>query len=470
MSPAVASPDKSFNRRRRKHRNTDTPQDHSSGLPDEAASRQTKSDLDLPQPEMQPSSPQPPVNARPVADHTVPAQVGWPNGNPRVPKNTPKRNRNSLPNGSPQSRKSSATPRSNQRPIFLTPGKSNTTPLQAYAGPTFHASPAASSLPMPKFYSKSVPDVNKPSSMQVAMKEAAELSSDQSEDSPTPTFAQRVGKEQVREESPLDIFFKADREQKERQRLEKHGSSAGQNSTHGSPALIRPRHHSRHSTTGSQGGLFPMELESREPAKTLHEKPSSDPTTGGTVNNETEVPQSGDSIETLQQAEQRKAKTIALKKLLMSSVPTATTPASYCQGTTSHSTNGGMEPAVLQPKRASNPQIQRQIAVQTARQTSPCPRSYSNLRTEVSASNLPEDGGPVLELPATPTLSQRRNTHKPTPPHTQQHSSSVTQSSPAPSAMAPETTANPFKAMEDDLRRILKMNDLSSASPAGVAS
>ncbi|KAI4219633.1 MAG: hypothetical protein L6R36_008189 [Xanthoria steineri] len=470
MSPAVASPDKSVNRRRRKHRNTDTPQDHSSALPDEAASRQTKSDLDLPQTEMQPSSPQLPVNARPVADHTVPAQVGWPNGNPRVPKNTPKKNRNSLPNGSPQPRKSSATPRSNQRPISLTPGKSNTTPLQAYAGPTFHASPAASSLPMPKFYSKSVPDVNKSSSMQVAMKEAADLSSDQSEDSPTPTFAQRVGKEQVREESPLDIFFKADREQKERQRLEKHGSSAGQNSTHGSPALIRPRHHSRHSTTGSQGGLFPMELESREPAKTSHEKPSLDPTTGGTVNNEPEVPQSGDSMETPQQAEQRKAKTIALKKLLMSSVPTATMPASYCQGTASQSTNGRMEPAILQPKRASNLQMQRQIAAQTARQTSPCPRSYSNLRTEVSASNLPEDGGPVLELPATPTPSQKRRINKSTPPHTQQHSSSVTQNSPAPSSMALETTPNPFKAMEDDLRRILKMNDLSSASPAGVAS
>lgn len=409
------------------------------------------------------------VHARPVADYSVPGQVSWSNGYAGVPKNTPRKNRNSLPNGSPQPRRSSGTPRSNQRPISLTPGKSHTTPLQAYAGPTFHASPAASSLPMPKFYSKSVPDVNKSSSMQAAMKEAAELSSDQSEDSPTPAFAQRVGDEQVREESPLDIFFKADREQKERQRLEQHVPSGGQESAHGSPALIRPRHHSRHSTTGSQGGLFPIELENREPAKVSHEKAFSDPTTGGSINNEAEVLQSGDSMETPQQAEQRRAKTIALKKLLMSSVPTTTTSASSNQGAASQSTNAGMKAASLQPKRASNPQIQKRITAQAARQTSPCPRSYSNLRTEVSASNLPEDDGPVLELPATPTPSQIRSTHKSTP-HAQHHSSSVTQSLPAPSSTVPETTANPFKAMEDDLRRILKMSDLSSASPAGVAS
>ncbi|KAL8750894.1 MAG: hypothetical protein Q9199_006778 [Rusavskia elegans] len=470
MPPAAASPDKPLNRRRRKHRNTDTPQNYSNGLTDEAASRQTKSDLDLPENEVETPSTPSAVNARPIADCSVPGQVSWSNGDAGIPKNTPKKNRNSLPNGSPQPRKLSGTPRSNQRPISLTPGKCNTTPSQAYAGPTFHASPAASSLPMPKFYSKSVPDVSKSSSMQAAMKEAAELSSDQSEDSPTLGFAQRVGEEQVREESPLDIFFKADREQKERQRLEQHVSSGGQKSTHGSPTLIRPQHHSRHSTSGSQGGLFSIELENREPAKVSHEKAFSDPTTGGSINNEPETLQSGDSMETPQQAEQRRAKTIALKKLLMSSVPTITSPASSSQGTASQSTNAGLQSASLEPKRASNPQIQKQIAAQTARQTSPCPRSYSHLRTEVSASSLPEDDGPVLELPATPTPSRIRNTHKSTPPHAQHHSSSVTQSSPAPSSTAPETTANPFKAMEDDLRRILKMNDLPSASPAGVAS
>ncbi|KAL8647133.1 MAG: hypothetical protein Q9226_006562 [Calogaya cf. arnoldii] len=463
MPPAVA--DKPLNRRRRKHRNTDTPQHHSNGLRDQSASRQTKSDLDSSEKEMDASSTPTDANARPAADYSVPGQVSWSTGDTGGPKNTPKKNRNSLPNGSPQPPRSNGTPRSNQRPMSLTPGKQNATPVRAYAGPTFHASPAASSLPIPKFYSKSVPDVNKTSSMQAAMKEAAELSSDQSDDSPIPAFAQRVGEEQSREKSPLDIFFKADREQKEQQRLKQHVSSGNQQSPNVSPALIRPRHHSRHSTTGSQGGLFPMELENRESAKTSHEKAFSDPTTGGSIMNKPEALQSGDAMETPQQAEQRIAKSLALKKLL--SVPTITA-ASSSRGTTSESTRAGLKSTSLQPQQTSNTQVQIKSAAQKTRQTSPCFRSYSNLRKEVSASNLPESE-PVLELPATPTPSRTRSTHKSILPQDQHQSSSARPTSSAPSATAPETV-NPFKAMEDDLRRILKMNDLSGPGSAGVLS
>ena len=49
-----------------------------------------------------------------------------------------------------------------QRPNTFTPGRDSGTPSRAYAGPTFHASPAASSLPMPKLFSRSLPNVNKP--------------------------------------------------------------------------------------------------------------------------------------------------------------------------------------------------------------------------------------------------------------------------------------------------------------------
>lgn len=461
MPPSMATPDKSQNRRRRKHRTTETLQDHSNGSIDK-----TKSDLDLPEKDVAASRTPPAVNARPVTDPSVRGQVSRSIGNLGAQKSTPNKNRNSLPNGSPQQRKLSATPRSNQRPISLTPGKQNTTPLQAYAGPTFHASPAASSLPLPRFYSKSVPNVHKTSNMQADMREAAELSSDQSEDSPTPAFAQCVGEEQRREESPLDIFFNADREQKERQRLEQHVSSSGQQFSNGSPALVRPPNHTRHSTTGSQGGLFPMELENRESAKASHEKAFSDPTTNGSVKKEPEFQQSGDAVETPQESEQRRAKTVALKKLLMSSVPTTTAPATnLC--TASKNAHVATKQASAQPKHTSNPQIQQQLAAQTARQTSPCLRSYSNLRKEVPASNLPEDE-PMSELPATPTPSRIRNTQN--SPQEQHQSSSATQNSSSPPSSASETTVNPFKAMEDDLRRILKINNLPSASPAGVLS
>ncbi|KAL8811403.1 MAG: hypothetical protein Q9223_007540 [Gallowayella weberi] len=469
MPPAPASPDKPLNRRRRKQRNTDISQHYSDGLTDEVASRQTKSDLDLPGTEKE-SPPTPPTitDARPLHDGSAPAYVNWPTKDTAQRKNTPRKNRNSLQNVSPRLQNVSSTPRPAQRPISLTPGKKTSTPSRAYAGPTFHASPAASSLPMPKFYSKSVPDVNKASSMQTAMKEAAELSSDHSEDSPTPGFAQRVGEEQAREDSPLDIFFKADREQRERQRLEQRVSAGGQDLSNANPVLDRPRRHSRHRTTGSHGELFAMELENKEPTKVSHEKAFSDPTTSGSVVERPEASQSVDTVETPEQAAHRRAKTIALKNLLMRSVPQAADAASSA-GVVSKSTATDRDlPSLQPPKIASNPQVHRQIALPGARQSSPSLRASSSLRREVSASDLPENED-MPELPATPTPSRTRNAHKSAPPQAQQHPPTDAQISAAKSSPALQPAVSPFKNMEDDLRRILKMNDVPS-STTGVRS
>ncbi|KAL8771300.1 MAG: hypothetical protein Q9209_003205 [Squamulea sp. 1 TL-2023] len=469
MPPAAASHDKTITRHRRKQKNTDVPQHQSKGLIHEVPSRQTKSDLDFPENETEAASTPPAINTtetRPTANFSVSGRVSRSVVDGEKTKKTPKKPRSSIPNGSPHMPKSNGTPRSSQPSVSLTPGKKSTTPSRAYAGPTFHASPAASSLPMPKFYSKSVPDVNRASSMQTVTKEASETSSDQSEDSPTPGFAQRVGEEQVREESPLDFFFKADREQKERQRLEQQVSSGGQHLASGALTPKRPQHHSRHSTSGSQGGLFPMELENREPTKASHEKASSDPTTGISIGDTSETLRSSDIIETPQQAEQRRAKTIALKKLLMSSVP-PTTYSTSGKDTVSENTDGESSFTNMGSKQTSNPHLQKHIAAQTAGQVSPCPQPNSNLRKEVFASKLLENES-VPELPATPTPSQTRNAHKSL--QALQRSPIVTESSPAPPSTIPEAAVNPFKAMEDDLRRILKMNDFSSSGAAGVPS
>ncbi|KAL8734526.1 MAG: hypothetical protein Q9166_001426 [cf. Caloplaca sp. 2 TL-2023] len=466
MPPAAASPDKPLNRRRRKQRNTDVSQRRSSGLAEELVSRQTKSDLDLPENQMETPSTPPTTDARPVLpDYSVPGQVSWSDRGTERRKDTPKKTQGGFQNGSSQPPKSNSTPRPNQRPISLTPGKKNATPSRAYAGPTFHASPAASSLPMPKFYSTSVPDVNRTSSMQIAMKEAAELSSDQSEGSPTPGFTHGVGQELGREESPLDIFFKADREQKERQRLEQQVSPAGQDPPNATPALNRPQNHSRQSPNGSQGGLFPMELDNKEPAKTSHEKAFSDPTTGGIAADKSEALHSDKVLETPEQAKRRRAKTIALKKLLMTSVPLTANPASTA-GSGPEGTNTEHSSPSPQSKRASNTHIHKQIAAQTARQVSPCPRPSSNLRKELSASNLPENEQ-MSELPATPTPSPTRNAHMSARPQNPPFVAQGSSSRPSP---APEPAVNPFKNMEDDLRRILKMNDLPSSSATGVRS
>ncbi|MCJ1427083.1 hypothetical protein MMC29_004986 [Sticta canariensis] len=64
---------------------------------------------------------------------------------------TPWKNRESSP---PVQSNMIETPRRNPKP--QTPSRSTATPSQAYAGPLFHASPAASALPIPKWFSKTV--------------------------------------------------------------------------------------------------------------------------------------------------------------------------------------------------------------------------------------------------------------------------------------------------------------------------
>ncbi|KAF2766724.1 hypothetical protein EJ03DRAFT_174262 [Teratosphaeria nubilosa] len=104
-----------------------------------------------------------------------------------------------------------------QRPASLggpllpaTPGPKG----QAYAGPTFHASPAPSSLPVPKFFSKSVPNgaAGRKSSLQARMED--EKAAEKEESSPESDVVVPVGREA--QQSPLDLFFKADKMERER--------------------------------------------------------------------------------------------------------------------------------------------------------------------------------------------------------------------------------------------------------------
>lgn len=83
---------------------------------------------------------------------------------------------------------------------------------QAYAGPTFQASPAASALPVPKFFSKSVPNISGQPSLQGRL--AGEKTPEEQISSPE---ADRVSPVPLRQtQSPLDLFFKADRAERER--------------------------------------------------------------------------------------------------------------------------------------------------------------------------------------------------------------------------------------------------------------
>lgn len=470
MPPTADTPPKHLKRHRRKARSTSTSQNKYNGTPDGVLSSQTKSDLSLPHHVKEATSDSPPIPSRPGPN---PLSQGIPVDEMGKSKRTPRKNQGSRQNGSPSMPKVSSTPQPNYQTVSLTPGKKNGTPSQAYAGPTFHASPAASSLPMPRFFSKSVPEVNKDAgTLSATEKETTESSSEQSEGSPTLASARRKVEEPVREESPLDIFFRADKEQKERARERK------ARETHIGPfdpafEADQPRHHSRHSTNGSMGALFPLELENQDSVKASHEKAFSGPTAGANDGSDLESPSTAQSVETAEQIEQRKAKTIALKKLLLSSVPPKSEFNSSVEqiDLSNHDISPGQ-------KRASTSHIHKQIAAQTAQQMSPRPRPSSKLRKELSASALP-DGGHIPELPATPTPSRTRNAYKSVPQEGRTESFFDPTSSPsaAPSSskrVTPNLDAagrsSPYKSMEDDLRRILKLNALSSDGAMGVRS
>ena len=151
--------------------------------------------------------------------------------------------------------------------IMQSPMAQTSTPAKsqaAYAGPTFHASPAPSALPMPKFFSKSVPGTTYQSSLQSRL----DGESDNTSSSPSPppvVNAEASG----HEESPLDIFFKADREEKAKRNSglftpntnEQLNYSTSNIETKDSSGSEHRLHHSRRNSHGSGKGLFMMELD-----------------------------------------------------------------------------------------------------------------------------------------------------------------------------------------------------------------
>ena len=91
------------------------------------------------------------------------------------------------------------------------PSRQESTPA-IFAGSTFHASPAPSALPMPSFFSRSHSDspTSKPTPAPLALNQEPSPPSSDSEDTHTPPLLSR------NEESPLEFFFRADRAEKAR--------------------------------------------------------------------------------------------------------------------------------------------------------------------------------------------------------------------------------------------------------------
>lgn len=181
------------------------------------------------------------------------------------------------------------------------PHKTRATPIKyapAYAGPTFHQSPAASALPMPTMFSRSVPA----SAPNPILEDPTETVDTSPPGEGTPT---------KRESTPLDFLFDAARQ------------ARGESPAARSGNLSIPNRSPVGKSPGPrEDAMFPFELdggstpgeEGPTPTSTYKERMAS-----------VQSPRTSDSPRSLEEHE-RKAKSDALKKLLMHQSPQHNAP------------------------------------------------------------------------------------------------------------------------------------------------
>ncbi|KAI9672105.1 MAG: hypothetical protein M1831_001918 [Alyxoria varia] len=181
---------------------------------------------------------------------------------------------------------------------------------QVYAGPLFHASPAASSLPLPKLFSRTP-----------AMSSESTVSVNDSSTSPSHSphsmrnQIQKADHQQGREASPLDILFNAQRAERERARASM-GTAAGDSAMTGtvqysSPQNVSPYHKSSKSI-GSAGDAFVEEMDGITDTSDSEEQTTTLP-----FRERLHAVRSTGHADKDPDEEQRQEKTRALKQLLM---------------------------------------------------------------------------------------------------------------------------------------------------------
>lgn len=358
--------------------------------------------------------------------------------------------------------------------------KSISTPsTAAYAGPTFHASPAPSALPIPSFYSKSVPE----SPGMHAMRVSSEM---RTTESPTPAANSLA---QQRQESPLDFMFKAHREE-EQLRARSASSTQAAISTTGPfqppamspqpretpPAPVshsRPYQHNRVSSSG----MFAMELDGESTPGTPYGPAFSTP-----YLERISAAKSGASLEPASKNTQQTSNSEALKAYLFSEYqpPSTSTssPGTYNPTTTrpfardvQRSTPVSMEgpPDSGSSSRPQNHHVGSQ-EVRTKTQTPKILARSSGLRQEVTPTRTPtKTPERVAEYPNSPTPSRTYRKTIPTP-KTHLASNPGTHSTSSIPAPSPSDRNPDIRGMEDSLRKLLKLDSTSSSVQSGISS
>lgn len=219
----------------------------------------------------------------------------------------------------------------------------------AYAGPTFHASPAPSALPIPSFFSKSFPESDLAPTLE-ADSDNAEMEPDL-ETTPSKRRARPQPANEAPQPTPLDFLFKA---------AVKARDSNSMSSPEATNRVLSPQTDSktlRSNPNVTPGGMFPLEMDNPEHARSSPIGPSFATSYQDRMNALRSSSSPSQSPELSE--EQQRLKTAELKHLLLnprpqkppSSVPAAHSP-SRNYGTPTNM--NGSVPHYATPTRATS--------------------------------------------------------------------------------------------------------------------
>ncbi|KAJ5787464.1 hypothetical protein N7457_002454 [Penicillium paradoxum] len=350
----------------------------------------------------------------------------------------------------------------------------------AYAGPTFHASPAPSALPMPSFFSKSAPDSN--------LAPPIETDSDDAEEGPEPDVTPSkprsrnmiIGEEQ--KPSPIDFLFQAAVQARDHKSTGSPELSKAVRSPQTEPRAQRP----------NGDGMFAFEMGNSHNSRISQIGPSFAPSYQDRMNalRPSSTPQSPDVAE-----EQRRIKTEELKHLLLNPPPQK--PPSSAHSSHDYAGTFGPRPSNVPPyatpmRTSSGPQLtmshgsfspqhqyQQPASQHTGRHPYPYPNnSRSPLRREfdlVPPPSMPPYRGRASNGTSDaasngPSPVSYGNPYMPsTQPQWHGYQSPQMKYVPAsfhvPISSPPPSQAVDTQQIENDIRRVLKLDASSGVPP-----
>ncbi|KXT04894.1 hypothetical protein AC578_3440 [Pseudocercospora eumusae] len=376
-----------------------------------------------------------------------------------------------------------------QRPVSYAGIHMLATPARerAYAGPTFQASPDASALPMPKF-SKSMPNGGRPSSL--SSKLAGEKTPEAEQSSPEADIVKPTAPLDEGHKSPLDLFFQADKAEKEKARASSQSSL--------SPEFARTMPRNPFQQSGRSIFLSELDGDNGMPSPRTVPPNNHRPPYAERAISSPGIPTRHQEFD-----QERRDSTKALKDMLFQTANGSNTNTPQNQSRThsgQHTPDGifgspspglGFNSGPTTPRQPSEQQQQNHYSLHYGnRNLSPLfkaarndssPRPISGLRQEVASDTSSNADSAVAVADANSPntfarnyLNQTARTAGPAelPPFAYNNNHPASLNDPAMQDGAAEQNADPnnnnprtggsrdIRSMEDDLRRMLKLNVL----------